>query len=180
MNRISYNTAPPQQVRSLSTSPRLRATIRRWHTPTVFALVALCFVLPFATVSCDKARTSFTGIQLVTRTVPHGGQVDEGSDCSADLSTCVEQHASFPAEIALLAALLGCALGLLAVQKGPGWCAGVASVAMLDLVWQTVGTFANVTYHPGLDGALALSAWAAVVHLVRARRRRRAARAQLE
>ena len=180
MNRISYDTATPPQVPSLSSRPRLQATIRRWHTPTVFALFALCFFLPFATVSCDKARTSFTGIQLVTRTVPQGGYVDEGSDCSADLSTCVEQHASFPAEIALLAALLGCALGLLAVQRGPGWCAGVALVAMLYIVWQTAATFADVTYHAGLDGALALSAWAAVVHLVRARRRRRAARAQLE
>jgi hypothetical protein len=177
MNRISYTTVPPQPVSSSSHVP---AAGWRWHTPTIFALFALCFVLPFATVSCDGAKTSFTGIQLVTHTVPNGGRVDEGSDCSADLSTCVEHDASFPAEIALLAALIGCALGLLGIQKGPGWCAGVALVAMVDLLWQTVGTFANVTYHAGLDGALALSALAAVMHLVRAVRRRRAAKAQLE
>ena len=42
-------------------------------SPALFALICLGFLLPFATVSCDDARTSFTGIQLVTHTVPSGG-----------------------------------------------------------------------------------------------------------
>src|SRR5438309_10341169 len=50
-------------------------------SPALFALICMAFVLPFATVSCDGAETSFTGLQLVTWTVPQGGPVSE-SDCS--------------------------------------------------------------------------------------------------
>jgi hypothetical protein len=146
----------------------------------VFALFLLCFLLPFATVSCDSAKTSFTGIQLVTRTVPSGGKVDEGADCSTDLSVCVERQGSFSAEVAVIAASIGCLLALFGIQKGPGWCAGAAFAAMLELGWASAASLADVNFHAGFKCALALSAWAAVLHLVRAVRRRRAAKAQLE
>src|SRR5438477_7786179 len=75
-------------------------------SPALFALICLAFVLPFATVSCDNAKTSFTGLQLVTHTVPSGGAVHEEGDCSGELGGCVESQGS------LLAALaFGMALG---------------------------------------------------------------------
>src|SRR5438094_10634277 len=101
--------------------------VTRWISPSLFALAALCFLLPFATVACDGATKSFTGIQLVTHTVPAGGMVD---DCSADLSTCIEQETSTAAGLALLAALIGASLGCFSVVRGPGWCAAVALRAL--------------------------------------------------
>src|ERR687888_2256848 len=97
----------------------IRNVSRRWLSPTLFALIALCFFLPFATVSCDNARTSFTGVQLVTKTVPKGGKVDEAPDCAADLSVCVEKEASRTGRLALFGALAGLLLGLFGVIKGP-------------------------------------------------------------
>ena len=61
-----------------------RALIRRWHSPVLFGLIGLCFLLPFATVSCDGAETTFTGAQLVTWSVPEGGAID-GVDISAQV-----------------------------------------------------------------------------------------------
>jgi len=172
MNRIAI-TSDAQQPGLPARRAGLPAAARHWHGPTVFALVVLCFFFPFATVSCDDASTSFTGIQLVTRTVPHGGHVDEGSDCSGDLSTCVENRGSFVAELALFAAGLGFLLGAIGLQKGPGWCSGVALLAMLDLAATPFDIFGpDVSFHWGFDSALALCGWAAVLHLVRARRRR--------
>src|SRR6185295_7071299 len=98
--------------------------VKRLISPSLFALAALCFLLPFGTVSCDGAKTSFTGIQLVTHTVPQGGPIDE-PDCSADLSTCIEHETSTAAGLALLAALVGVVLGYHNNVRGPGWCAMV-------------------------------------------------------
>lgn len=165
----THHSAPPVQT--------IRATIRRWHSPTIFALVGLCFLLPFATVSCDNAKTSFTGVQLVAHTVPKGGHLDEAPDCSSDISACVEREASLPAEIALAAAIVGFILAALGVTKGPGWCAGVAFGAMVKLLFTDSILGPDIRYRSGFEAALGLSAWAAVVHLVRAVRRRRAARA---
>src|SRR6516165_5519439 len=102
-----------------------RDRISRWLSPSLFTLIALCFLLPFATVSCDDANTTFTGAQLVTHTVPRGGVLDEAPECSTDISVCVERNASTTATIALFAALIGLALGLIGVGRGPGWCAAV-------------------------------------------------------
>jgi len=150
---------------------------RRWLSPTLFALIALCFFLPFATVSCDSARTSFTGVQLVTHTVPKGGRVDEAPDCAADLSTCVEHEASFTAAVALLSAIVGLLLGLFAVSKGPGWFASVTFGALVTLALEPFDLFGpDVTLHAGMELALLLSAWAVALHGRRAWRRRHGAR----
>lgn len=111
----------------------LRSGSRRWLSPALFALAALAFLLPFATVSCDQAKTSFTGVQLVTHTVPQGGNVDEGADCTGDISRCVESQGSALATAAFVAALLGFALGLLRFRRGPGWCAAAGLLMTLLL-----------------------------------------------
>jgi hypothetical protein len=149
----------------------------RWLSPTLFALIALCFLLPFATVSCDNARTSFTGVQLVTETVPKGGKVDEAPDCDADLSVCVEKEASRTGQIALVAALVGLLLGLLGVIKGPGWFASLTFGALVVLALEPFGIFGpHVTLRAGMKLALVLSAWAAALHGRRAWQRRCARR----
>lgn len=152
-----------------------RAQISRWLSPSLFALIALCFLLPFATVSCDDATTTFTGAQLVTHTVPPGGVLYEAPDCSNDISVCVERNASTTATIALLAALIGLALGVLGVGRGPGWCAAVGFAALLTLPFRgLVGP--DVRMHSGWTLALCLSAFTGCVHIRRAWRRRCARR----
>jgi hypothetical protein len=151
----------------------------RWLSPSLFALVALCFTLPFATVSCDDATTSFTGVQLVTWTVPHGGVLNEAPDCSNDISVCVERTAAPIATFALLAAFAGLALGLFGIVRGPGWCALVGLLAVIYLPFSG-GLFGpTVTTHSGYVLALLLFICTWVLHIVRAvrrLRRRRAAR----
>jgi len=154
----------------------IRNRITRWLSPSLFTLIAFCFLLPFATVSCDAAKTTFTGAQLVTRTVPRGGVLDEAPDCSSDISVCVERDASTTATIALLAVLIGLALGLIGVARGPGWCAAVGFGALLTLPF--LGPFfgPDVRMHSGWTLALGLSAFTGCVHIRRAWRRRRARR----
>ena len=177
MNRLVLDAHDSTGTRVADSFRRLRAAVRRWHSPTIFALIGLSFFLPFATVSCDNAETSFNGVQLVTRTVQHGGRVDEPPDCAADISTCVEQDASLSAEVALVAAIVGFLLGVFGVVKGPGWCAGVSLGALLNISPALDFLGPDVTTHLGFNGALALSGWAAAVHVVRAVRRRRGIKA---
>ena len=135
----------------------------------MFALIGLAFLLPFATVSCDDAMTSFTGVQLVTHTVPPGGTIDEPPDCSGELSRCVERSSSGLATAALVAAVLGFALGVLGVAKGPGWCAAAGLIATLLLGWKAVEPFgADVTFHSGYLSMLLLFASTSVLHVKRA------------
>ena len=150
----------------------LRPIAKRWLSPTVFALVALAFLLPFATVSGGSARTALTGIQLVTRTVPHGGRPgtsETGCAFNTEIGRCVERQAAWVAELALAAALLGLALGLLGIQRGPGWCAAVGVVTMAFL-YLTSG-YAGVDVHSGYVSILLLFVWAGLLHARRAHRR---------
>jgi hypothetical protein len=142
-------------------------------SPTLFALVGLTFVLPFATVSCSGAETSFTGVQLLTRTVPSGGSVDEGPECAADISDCVEDKGSVLAGAAFVAALLGLVLGIAGKAKGPGWCATGGLLAMLGIAAQAALTLAGVKFHSGYVFALLLFLCATVLHAARTVRRRR-------
>jgi hypothetical protein len=140
--------------------------IKRWISPSLFALAALSFALPFATVSCDSARTTFSGIQLVTHTVPHGGAVDEPPDCSGELSSCVEGKASTAAGLALTAVLLGLALGCLGSLRGPGWCAIAGLGGLLYLVG--VEPFAVERLHAGFVLAAVALLAAGLLHAARA------------
>jgi hypothetical protein len=145
----------------------------RWLSPSLFALVALCFFLPFATVSCDDATTSFTGVQLVTHTVPAGGMVHEGSDCSSDISVCVERDAATTATVALGMAFLGVLLGVLGIARGPGWAAAVGGIALIKL--QFAGGFfgPDIYTHTGYQLAFLLFGFAWCLHIRRAYRRKR-------
>ena len=135
-------------------------------------MIAVCFALPFATVSCDNASTTFTGIQLVTHTVPRGGVLDEAPDCSTDISACVERDASTTATIAFALALGGLVLGLLGFVRGPGWCAAGGAGALLVLPFEGPWLGPDVAMHYGWDLAVSLAVLAGCVHLRRAWRRR--------
>jgi hypothetical protein len=156
----------------------LSARIHRWHSPTVFGLIALCFVLPFATVftdGCDssaQSTTTFTGVQLITRTVPRGGH---DASCGRDMSDCVEQTGATTAAFAFGAAIVGLFLGLLGIARGPGWCASVGLGALVVLFGQLMTLDEDdFDLHGGYWLALLLFLWAGVVHLRRAVRRARA------
>jgi hypothetical protein len=160
-----------------------RDRVRRSHSPSIFTLVALCFLLPFATVtfvgSCSASgygRTSFTGMQLVTRTVPSGRGTGE---CSARevnnfrgdaINTCVEQAAATTAEIAFAAAIVGLLLGVLGVAGGPGWCAAVGLAALVQIPLSLADY--HVSPHAGYWLALVLFGWAGLLHLRRWWKRR--------
>jgi hypothetical protein len=143
-------------------------------SPALFALVCISFALPFATVSCDSAKTSFTGVQLITYTVPHGGAVDS-SDCGGDISACVEHDASWLAILALVMAAAGLGFGVSGREKGPGWFATGGFLALLGIAFQGMLSFATVEYRLGFWSMLLLFLWAMCLHARRALRRRSAA-----
>jgi hypothetical protein len=145
-----------------------RALVRRWHSPTLFALIALCFLLPFATVSCREAETTFTGYQLATWTVPEGGTLGD-----SDIGAQVEEKGSVLAMLILTAAALGLVAGVLRLPRGEGWCAAVGLGLTLALLYQGVNSLALATIYKGYTFTLLLFVWAAVLHGARAWRRRR-------
>ena len=151
--------------------------LRRLVSPLLFALVGFSFLVPFATVSCDNARTSFTGVQLVTRSVPPGGLVeDEGK--RFQLGDRVEDDASIQAAVALAAAVVGVVLGALGVSRGPGICAAVGLVAMVLLAAQAFQPLGpTVDFDVGFALAFALYLLLAVLHAALALERRRRRRA---
>src|SRR4051794_28585075 len=112
----------------------------RWHAPSVFTLVALCFLLPFATVTyvggCEQegqaGDASFTGIQLVTRSVPPATGADSPS-WAHELAAYIEHTNSTTAEVAFAAAIVGLALSLFGLMDGPGVCAAVGLGAVVQL-----------------------------------------------
>lgn len=134
----------------------------------LFALIALCFLLPFATVSCGDAETTFTGYQLATWTVPEGGTIGD-----RDISAQVEDRGSLLAVLILTAAALGLVAGVLRLPRGEGWSAAVGLVLTLALLYRLVSSLASATIYEGYTFTLLLFAWAAVLHGARAWRRRR-------
>jgi hypothetical protein len=144
----------------------------RWLSPSLFAMIGLCFFLPFATVSCDNATTSFTGAQLLTHTVPAGGVLHEGPDCSTDISVCVERQAADTATVALAAAAFGLLLGLLGIAGGPGWLAAVGSVALLSLPLDGGMFGPDIYFHSGYSTAVLIFVFLWCLHIRRFWRRR--------
>lgn len=150
-----------------------RRAWRRLHSPIAFALIVLAFFLPFATVSCGDAKTTFTGIQLVTHTVPQGGIVDDEGD-KADIGDRVEDEDSTLAAVILVLAVLGLALGVRGVEKGPGWCASIGVVTTLALDSEGIGFSLggpDIDLRIGYWLTLLLFLWAALLHGWRAMRR---------
>jgi hypothetical protein len=154
----------------------VRSTSQRWLSPTLFALIGLAFLLPFATVSCDSAKTTFTGVQLVTHTVPDGGVVHEAPDCSAHIGTCVEHASSTTATVALVMAIVGLVLGLFGIARGPGWCAlvGFGAIAWLPFEGGLLGP--DVTLRSGWQLAFYGFLLVGLLHVRRAWVRRRSNR----
>ena len=166
-----------------------RDQTRRWNSPSVFTLIALCFLLTFGTVTfvtgCDGGdqqflgKTSFTGVQLVTHTVPVGtGSSDTGDQCSRstgrepDPGSCVEIRGATAADIAFAAAIVGLVLGLLGVVGG-GWCAAVGLAALLQM-WISLGSLPGPGGFSPREGyllALVLFGGAGVLHFRRWRER---------
>ena len=148
----------------------VREITHRWHLPTVFAGVVIAFCLPFATVSCNGASTTFTGMQLVTHTVPHGGTFADEDGARAEISDRVEHKSSITATLTLLAAVAGLSLGLLG-RRGTGWCAVIGLVLAFILGANTGADMfsgSDVTYRAGYWATLALFGWATLVQLARA------------
>lgn len=122
----------------------------------------MCFLLPFATVSCEGAETTFSGAQLATWSVPEGGTLGE-----TDIGTQVEDEASALAAIALAAVVLGIVIGALRLPWGEGCCACAGLVLMLVLALKAANSMAT-TLHGGYGTVLLLFIWAAVLHARRA------------
>ncbi len=155
--------------------------LRRWHSPTAFSLIALCFVLPFATVTfvggCESSGEAgdahFTGIQLVTRSVPPATGADS-KQYARFLARHVEDADSTAAEIAFAAVLVGLGLGLFGVAGGAGVCAAVGLGAVLQLSF-TLGDGYDWQPHIGQWLALGGFAWVWLLHLFRWTQRRQIA-----
>ncbi len=150
-----------------------RDHVHRWFSPSVFTLIALFFVLPFATATnvggCEGSNynpgtTSFTGIQLVTRAVPLATGADNQRAAKA-ITSDVEHREGFAADVAFAAALLGLVLGLFGVSAGPGWCAAVGLGAVLQLPF-TIGDEYEWDSHVGYWLILGGFAAAGILHFL--------------
>ena len=92
---------PFRRGRGSGSGPRSRAV-----SGALFLGIALAFLLPFATVSCDdEDRTTFTGLELATRNVPETPTDVEG----ATLSSMIEDSGANAATFVLLCVAAGCA-----------------------------------------------------------------------
>jgi hypothetical protein len=147
----------------MSTFSSVRRVFRRVHSPVVFAGIVAAFFLPFATVSCDGAETTFTGVQLVTKTVPEGGVIDEEE---GEISDRVESESSGVAAIIISLAVAGFFVGVFGIERGPGWIAALG--ILLTIVLGANTESATVDYRVGYKLVFALFIWAGVLHLGRA------------
>jgi uncharacterized membrane protein YciS (DUF1049 family) len=120
-------------------------------------------------------QTTFTGIQLVTETVPAGGNVN-----GTPLGEQVEAEASHAAVAAFASAVVGFLLSMLGVQRGPGWLAAAGFAALLALIWNAMSTMADVYFESGFTLALLLFLVLWLLYVTRWVRRVRAARRDTE
>jgi hypothetical protein len=100
----------------------------------LFAAAALCFLLPFGTVSCSgDDKVTVTGVELVTRTVPGAG----ATQGEPTLAQQVEDDGFVPAVVALVAVLLGLALVVTRPEaiKAIGKAFLITLVGIVALLW---------------------------------------------
>lgn len=137
----------------------------------LFAAAALCFLLPFGTVSCSGDGTvKVTGAELVTRTVPGAG----ATQGEPTLAQQVEDDGFVPAVVALVAVLLGFALVVTRPEAiGKAFVITlVGIVALLCLPGTAVLELADFTLGAGFVLALVLELLLACVWVILLRRRR--------
>lgn len=153
---------PFRRGQGSGSGPRSRAV-----SGALFLGIALAFLLPFATVSCDDAdRTTFTGLELATRNLPETPTDVEG----ATLSSMIEDSGANAATFVLLCV----AAGLLLVGLGRGGGGWLAFGALAGLAWlgrEATGARPFITVHTGywvaLGFSLAAAGWYAVLALDR-------------
>ena len=123
----------------------------RPQRPVLFLAAALCFLLPFGTVSCEEEPVHATGIELATKSVPGTGRLDDGEP---NFAQEVENRGFVPAALALAAALLGFGLALAGVRNR--WTLGVAlfGLAALGILRFVASDADTVRVEVGFIGAL--------------------------
>jgi hypothetical protein len=127
---------------------------------TLFLAAALCFFLPFGTVSCGDP-VQVTGIELVTRSVPGAG-IEHGE---ANFEQEVEDQGCVPAALAFGAALAGLALALWGARRG--WTLGLSlfGLAALGVLRFFASGADKVQVEVGFIGALVCFGLATLEHL---------------
>jgi hypothetical protein len=117
----------------------------------LFLAAALCFLLPFGTVSCEEEPVHVTGIELATKSVPGTGRLEDGEP---NFAQEVENRGFVPAALALASALLGFGLALAGARCR--WTFGVALFGLAALaILRFVATDADtVRVEVGFIGAL--------------------------
>jgi hypothetical protein len=138
----------------------------------LFAVAALCFFLPFGTVSCGDEKVHVTGVQFVSQTVPGA---HEEPPYGRNLAQEVEDEGFTKAGIALLALLVGLALAAWRPQAiGKAFLVTLCGIlALLSLPATAIALLADVTLGPGYVAALGIELWVAGDCLVLLVRRRR-------
>jgi hypothetical protein len=124
----------------------------RPQRPVLYLAAALCFLLPFGTVSCEeKQPVDVTGIELATKSVPGTGRLEDGEP---NFAQEVENRGFVPAALALAAALLGFGLALAGVRNR--WTFGVAlfGLAALGILRFVASDADTVRVEVGFIGAL--------------------------
>ena len=142
--------------------------------PALFAATALCFLLPFGTVSCaGEHKVEVTGVDLVSRTVPQARETPDGPN----LAQQVEDGAFVKAVFALVAVILGLVLSTARPQAiGKTLVITLAGiVALLSLPATAILALANVTLGPGFVGVLAIEVLLVILHVALLKHRRRRA-----
>jgi hypothetical protein len=123
--------------------------------PVLFAAAALCFLLPFGTVSCSgEDKVAVTGVELVSRTVPGAG----ATQGEPTLAQQVEDDGFVPAVVALVAVLLGLAL-VVTRPEAIGKAFLITLVGIVALLWlpgTAILELADFTLGPGFVLALVL------------------------
>jgi hypothetical protein len=144
------------------------ASSARRLAATAFAGAVLAFALPMGAVSnCDGEEVRFSGLELVTASVP------PSESAPGTLHEDVERHASVFAVAALLACFLGLAFGLAGRAGGGAWAStGLIATQLLGGAILLTGT-AGGSLLAGYWLLLLLLGVAGIAYLRVAARRRR-------
>lgn len=131
----------------------------RLLSATAFTGAVLAFALPFGAVSsCDGEEVRFTGVELVTQSVPSDPAT------RGELHSSVGRRAGIFALVAAVASALGAALSVLG-RSGTGWCAAVGLAALQFTGYAIVTTSDSGDLYRGFWLALGSLAVAGILAL---------------